>query len=184
MGRFMRLSGLAVVLAGLVPAGVFAAAAQEATQPADQKQAQPAQQKAQQPRVAWVASCTSPGRGQPQECAMEQRAVARENGQVIALVSIRVPSETRKPVTMVQLPLNLFLPAGVNVDVDGDMTQNQAFQTCNQQGCFVGFPISDTLLKQMFTGGKLNITFQYLDKKPVTLPMSLEGFTDAYNRIK
>jgi invasion protein IalB len=184
MGRFTRLISLAIVLAGLVPAGVFAAAAQEATQPADQKQAQPAQQKAQQPRVAWVANCTSPGRGQPQECAMEQRAVARENGQVIGLISIRVPSQTRKPVTMVQLPLNLFLPAGINVDIDGDMTQNQAFQTCNQQGCFVGFPISDALLKQMFTGGKLNITFQYLDKKPVTLPMSLEGFTDAFNRIK
>ncbi|WP_162913913.1 invasion associated locus B family protein [Taklimakanibacter lacteus] len=184
MGRFTRLSGLAVLLAGLVPAGVADAAAQEATQPADQKQAQPAPQKAQPPRVAWIASCTSPGRGQPQECAMEQRAIAKENGQLIGLVSIRVPSETRKPVTMIQLPLNLFLPAGVNVDVDGDMTQNQSFQTCNQTGCFVGFPISDTLLKQLFNGGKLNVTFQYLDKKPVTLPMSLEGFTDAYNRIK
>jgi hypothetical protein len=29
----------------------------------------------------------------------------------------------------------------------------------------------------------LNITFQYLNKKPMVLPMSLEGFTEAYNRI-
>jgi len=183
MGRFTRLGSLAIVLAGLLPAGVVVAAAQDATQdtqqPTDQKSSQPEKQ-----RVAWVSTCTSNGRGQPLECAMEQRAVAKENGRVIGLVSIRVPSQTRKPVTMIQLPLNLFLPAGVNVDVDGDMTQNQAFQTCNQQGCFVGFPISDNMLKQMFTGGKFNVTFQYLDKKPFTLPMSLEGFTDAYNRIK
>jgi len=183
MGRFARLGSLAIVLAGPLPAGVVVAAAQDATQdtqqPTDQKSSQPEKQ-----RVAWVSTCTSNGRGQPLECAMEQRAVAKENGRVIGLVSIRVPSQTRKPVTMIQLPLNLFLPAGVNVDVDGDMTQNQAFQTCNQQGCFVGFPISDNMLKQMFTGGKFNVTFQYLDKKPFTLPMSLEGFTDAYNRIK
>jgi len=183
MGRFTRLGSLAIVLAGLLPAGVVVAAAQDATQdaqqPTDQKSSQPGRQ-----RVPWVSTCTSNGRGQPLECAMEQRAVAKENGRVIGLVSIRVPSQTRKPVTMIQLPLNLFLPAGVNVDVDGDLTQNQALQTCNQQGCFVGFPLSDNMLKQMFNGGKFNVTFQYLDKKPFTLPMSLEGFTDAYNRIK
>jgi invasion protein IalB len=187
MGRFTRLGLYAIVLAGLLPAGVVAAAAQDATQqteqPADQKESQPAPQKQQQ-RVSWVSNCTSTGRGQPLECAMEQRAIAKENSRLIGLVSIRVPSQTRKPVTMIQLPLNVFLPAGVNVDVDGDMTQNQAFQTCNQQGCFVGFPISDNMLKQMFNGGKFNVTFQYLDKKPFTLPMSLEGFTEAYNRIK
>jgi invasion protein IalB len=183
MGRFMRLGSLAVMLAGLVPAGVLAAAAQEAAQPSPEKAAQPAPQKAQN-RPAWRSSCSSTGRGQPLECVMEQRAIARENGQLIGLVSIRIPSDTRKPVSMVQLPLNLFLPAGVNVDVDGDMMQNQPFQTCNQTGCFVGFPISDALLKQMLSGGKLNITFQYLDKKPFTLPMSLEGFTEAYNQIK
>ncbi len=175
------------MLASLMPAGVLGVAAQETTQPAQDNPADsPAQPVAQKPqsRVAWLTNCSSSGRGQPLECAMEQRAIARENGKLIGLISIRVPSQTKQPVSMIQLPLNLFLPAGVNVDVDGDMTQNQTFQTCNAQGCFVGFPISDTLLKQMHNGSKLNVTFQYLDKKPFTLPMSLEGFTEAYSRIK
>jgi invasion protein IalB len=175
MGWLSRICGLGLVLAGGLAAGVLAAASQEATQP-DQPKAQA--------RVTWASSCTSAGRGQQLECAMEQRAIAKENGQVIALITIRVPSDTKKPVSMVQVPLNLFLPAGVNVDVDGDMAQNFPFQTCNNNGCFVGFPVSDNLLKQMLNGGKLNITFQYLNKKPVVLPMSLEGFTEAYNRIK
>lgn len=178
MGRLLRICGLGMMLAGGLAAGALAAASQEATQPA-----QPDQPKAP-PRVAWLSSCTSAGRGQQLECAMEQRAIAKENGQLIALITIRVPSDTKKPVSMVQVPLNLFLPAGVNVDVDGDMAQNYPFQTCNANGCFVGFPLSDTLLKQMLNGGKLNITFQYLNKKPVVLPMSLEGFTEAYSRIK
>ncbi|TMJ36490.1 MAG: invasion associated locus B family protein, partial [Alphaproteobacteria bacterium] len=37
---------------------------------------------------------------------------------------------------------------------------------------------------RMHNGGKFNLTFQYLNKKSLTLPMSLEGFTDAYARIK
>ncbi len=170
------LVGLGIMLAS----SPLTAAAQDATNPP--QQAQP-QQKAQ-PRAAWLSSCTSSGRGQPLDCAMEQRAVVGGTGQVVGLITIRVPSDTKKPVSMIQLPLNMFLPAGVNVDVDGDMSQNHPFQTCNANGCYVGFTVTETVLKQMLSGGKLNITFQYLDKKPVTLPMSLEGFTEAYNRIK
>jgi len=175
MRRLSRLFGLGMVLAGGLVAGIIAAAPQDATQP-DQPEAQP--------RAAWLSSCTTTGRGQPLECAMEQRAIVKENRQLIGMITIRIPSDTKKPVSMIQVPLNLFLPAGVNVDVDGDLTQNYPFQTCNTNGCFVGFPVSDTLLKQMLNGGKLNITFQYLNKKPMVLPMSLEGFTEAYNRIK
>lgn len=175
MGRILRKCALGIAIVGGMAAGALAAASQEATQPEQPKA---------QVRVAWLSSCTSTGRGQALDCAMEQRAIAKENSQLIGLVTLRVPSDTKKPVSMIQLPLNLFLPAGVNVDVDGDMSQNYPFQTCNNNGCFVGFPISDALLKQMLNGGKLNVTFQYLNKKPFTLPMSLEGFTDVYNKIK
>jgi invasion protein IalB len=176
-GMIMRmLSRLCtgLLLLGALAAIVLAAASQEAADPA---------KKADQ-HSPWASSCRSAARGQPAECVLEQRAIARETRRVIAIVTIRLPSQTRKPVTMIQLPVGLFLPAGVNVDIDGDMVQNFPFQTCNANACFVGFPLSDALLKRMHNGGKFNITFQYLNKKPVTLPMSLEGFTDAYARIK
>jgi invasion protein IalB len=64
------------------------------------------------------------------------------------------------------------------------MAQNYPFQTCNVKGCYAGFPITDKMLNRMSAGGKLNIIFQYLDKKPFTLPMSLVGFKEAYVRVK
>jgi len=163
-----------LLLIGVLAAIAFAAASQEAADPA----------KKGDQHSAWASHCTSNTRGQVLECALEQRAIARETGRVIAIITIRLPAETRKPVAMIQLPVGLFLPAGLNVDVDGDMAQNFPFQTCNAKACFVGFPLSDQLLKRMHNGGKFNLTFQFLNKKPVTLPMSLEGFTDAYARIK
>jgi len=175
MAWLWRICGTGILLMGILAAGALAAASQEATDPAKQKS---------NPPRAWSSTCTSTGRGSPLECALEQRAIARETNRVIGIITIRMPSETRKPVSMIQLPVGLFLPAGVNIDVDGDMAQNFPFQTCNANACFVGFPLSDALLKRMLNGGKFNVTFQYLNKKPVTLPMSLEGFSDAYARIK
>jgi len=177
MGQLARLFGMGLVAAGILATGALAAASQETTNPE-----QPKQNAA--PREAWATNCSSPARGQAQDCAMEQRAVASETGQAIAQITIRVPQDTKKPVTMVQVPLGLFLPAGLSVDVDGDLSENFPFQTCNNNGCFVGFPIPDVMLKAMFNGGKLNLTFQNLNKKPVVLPMSLSGFTGAYNKIK
>jgi invasion protein IalB len=165
-----------LALAGLIATGLLPAVAQET--------APPEPPEAPQPAGAWASNCSAPGRGLPLQCALEQRAVAKGTGRVIAVVSIRLPAETKKPVSLIQLPLGLFLPAGVQVDVDGDLSQNYPFQTCNAKGCFVGFPISDNQLKMMLNGNKLNITFQYLNKKHLVLPMSLAGFTEAYNRIK
>ena len=174
MRLLLRLCCTGILLVGAVAANAFGAASQEAVDPA----------KKGDQHSAWASHCTSNTRGQVLECALEQRAIARETGRVIAIITIRLPAETRKPVAMIQLPVGLFLPAGLNVDVDGDMAQNFPFQTCNANACFVGFPLSDQLLKRMHNGGKFNLTFQYLNKKSLTLPMSLEGFTEAYARIK
>lgn len=177
MGRWVRACGLGLMAAGILAVSALAATSQESG-------TQPKQSQAAQPREAWATNCTSAARGQPQECVMEQRAIASETGQALALVTIRVPQDTKKPVSMIQIPLGMFLPAGLSVDVDGAVSQTYPFQTCNANGCFAGFPIPEAMIKAMFNGNKLNVTFQNLNKKPVVLPMSLAGFTDAYNRIK
>ena len=62
--------------------------------------------------AGWVVRCTSASRDAPLECAMEQTAVLTKTGQLIVLINIRVPSDTRAPVAVIQLPLGLNLPGG------------------------------------------------------------------------
>ena len=182
MSFLTRLSSIGIMAMTVLVASAVAATSQNASDSNTQgTQAAPAKQK--QP-IPWSSSCQSTGRGVPLECALEQRAFVRESGQLIGLVTIKVPGDTKRPVVMIQAPLGLFLPAGITVDIDGEMAQNYPVQTCNNNGCFAGFPISDQVLARMQTGGKFNVIFQYLDKKPFTLPMSLVGFTEAYGRIK
>jgi invasion protein IalB len=75
----------------------------------------PEQQAAQPPVPGWVSRCSSASRETPLECAVEETAVLTKTGQLIVLVNIRVTSDTRQPVALVQLPLGLNLPAGAKL---------------------------------------------------------------------
>lgn len=133
--------------------------------------------------AAWSTGCSSDGRSAALDCSVEQRAVVTNTGQLVTLVRVRVPADTKKPVMMVQVPLGLFLPAGVTVDVDGNNIQKLGVQTCDTTGCYAGSPISPEVLTAMFGGQKLNVSFQPLNKQPVKIPMELNGFRAAFIKI-
>ena len=140
------------------------------------------QREAQAP--PWAARCTAPARDGPLDCQMEQRAVVTQTGQLLILVTVRVPAETRKPVMAIQVPLSLNLQAGIGIDIDGQNATKLDYQTCDPQGCYAVMPISDAFLQAMFKGLKLNVTIQNLNKQTLTVPMSLVSFTDVYGRVR
>lgn len=132
----------------------------------------------------WSAQCIAPGRDAPLNCQIEQRAVVTETGQLLLLVTIAVPGDSRQPVITIRTPLQLFLPAGVRIDVDGRNAQKLEFRTCDQQGCYVRNPISNATLDAMFKGLKLNIILENLNNQQLTVPMSLSGFTEVYGKVR
>ncbi|MGX1307513.1 invasion protein IalB [Amorphus suaedae] len=132
----------------------------------------------------WSARCSSASRDAKLDCQIEQRAVVTETGQLLLLVTIGVPGESRQPMLSIRTPLQMFLPAGVRVDVDGRNAQKLDYQTCDQQGCYTRAPISNALLEAMFKGLKLNIIIESINRQQLTVPMSLEGFTQVYNRVR
>lgn len=131
----------------------------------------------------WASSCASDGRSAALDCSVEQRAVVTQTGQLVTLVRVRVPADTKKPVMMVQVPLGLFLPAGVTIDVDGKNSQKLELQTCDQTGCYAGSPVSPELLAMLSSGQKLNVGFQPLNKQPIKIQMGLTGFRTAFLKI-
>ena len=132
----------------------------------------------------WAARCSSASRDTPLECAMEQTAVLSKTGQLIVLVNIRVPSDTRTPVAMVQLPLGLNLPGGAKLQVDDGKVTDLQIQTCENRGCYAGTPIAPELLAAMRSGKQLKVLFQNLAKETITIPMPLTDFAAAYDKIK
>jgi invasion protein IalB len=152
-------------------------AAQTAAPPAADAPATP-------PQPGWAARCTSASREAPMECAMEQTAIQSKTGQLVALVNIRVPSDTHTPIAAVQLPLGLNLPAGAKFQVDDGKVVDLQIQTCEARGCFAGGPIAPDLLAAMKSGKQLKLSFQNLGKDTITIPMPLADFAAAYDKIK
>ena len=144
----------------------------------------PAEQAAQPPAPSWISRCNSASRDAPLECAVEESAVLTKTGQLIVLVNIRVASDTRQPVALVQLPLGLNLPAGARLQVDDGKTIDLQIQTCENRGCYSNTPVSPELLAALKSGKQLKIAFQNLNKEVITIPMPLADFAAAYEKIK
>jgi invasion protein IalB len=136
------------------------------------------------PQSGWAVRCSSASREAPLECAMEETAVLSKTGQLIVLVNIRVPSDTRVPVAMVQLPLGLNLPGGAKLQVDDGKTADLQIQTCENRGCYAGAPITPDVLAALRSGKELKLSFQNLAKETITIPMPLTDFAAAYDKIK
>jgi invasion protein IalB len=156
-------------------------AASTAAPPAPQAEPAPANTAAP---AGWAARCTSASREAPLECVMEQTAVLSKTGQLIVLVNIRMPSDSRAPVALVQLPLGLNLPVGAKLQVDDGKPTDLQIQTCEARGCYASAPIAPDLLAALKSGKQLKVSFQNLGKETITIPMPLADFAAAYDKIK
>lgn len=136
------------------------------------------------PPPGWIARCSSGSRSSSLECAIEQSAVLTKTGQVIVLINIRVPAETRAPVALVQLPLGLNLPAGAKLQIDEGKASDMQIQTCEARGCYANLPVSPEMLATLKSGKQLKVSFQNLAKETITIPMPLADFAAAYEKIK
>jgi invasion protein IalB len=132
----------------------------------------------------WAARCTSASRDAPLECAIEQSAVLTKTGQLIILVSVRVPGDTHTPVALVQLPLGLNLPAGAKIQIDDGKTVDLQIQTCENRGCYASMPVAPELLSALKSGKQLKVLFQDMAKETITIPIPLADFAAAYDKIK
>lgn len=134
--------------------------------------------------AGWVARCTSASRDAPLECAMEQTAVLSKTGQLIVLVNVRVPGDTRTPVALIQLPLGLNLPVGAKLQVDDAKAVDVPIQTCEARGCYINAPVGADVLAQLKSGKQLKVAFQNLSKETITIPIPLADFAAVYDKIK
>jgi len=135
------------------------------------------------PPAAWRVECT--GDGKTLDCRALQSLVNREdNKQLVALISVRTPSDTKTPVMMLQLPLGLNLAEPVQIHVDSGPVEKQQVQTCTNNGCFVGLQLNDKMVAAMRGGTLLKITMQDSSKRSLNLDVPLLGFGLALDKTK
>ena len=189
----MMMQSRLVALAAAVLLSTGAAYAQQsakknAAPPAPAAQPSPAPTQAQTDgapgQPGWIVRCTSASREAPLECAMEQNAVLTKTGQTVVLINIRIAPDTRTPIALLQLPLGLNLPIGAKLQVDEGKMFDLQIQTCENRGCYASTPVAPDLLTALRSGKQLRVSFQNMAKETIAIPMPLNDFAAAYDKIK
>ena len=185
----LSLLSLPAVFGIAFAAGIFAgfpAANAQGGSAASTDQHKPAEQhkEAKPSRPAWISRCASVSRKTVPQCAIEQTAVLTKTGQLMASVTVRIPANSTEPVMMIHVPVGLYLPAGISLQVDDLPQTHFTVQTCDLKGCYAGEQLPDQLLNVMKSGKKLLVVFQNLQKKNISVPLTLADFDEAYKRIQ
>lgn len=131
----------------------------------------------------WQIRCAPDGN----DCFMYQLALDAEKNPVAEVSILKLPeaAEADAGVTIVT-PLGTLLPPGVVIQIDGGEKRQYPFAWCSQVGCFARFGLTKPTIDAMKRGkgGKIALVSIGAPQQPVTLDLSLSGFTAAYDSLQ
>jgi len=131
----------------------------------------------------WRIRCNKPT-GAPSECQMFQNVVVKESGEPVLRFVVGYMDGVKTPVGVFILPLGIYLPPGLTLQVDKGQTYEMTIEICAPKGCRVRFSFDDKLLATFKRGKKAEIIFYSGGRKAVRVPVSLNGFSAALGVLR
>jgi invasion protein IalB len=132
---------------------------------------------------AWGVRCNT-ATGAPAACQIYQNIVVTESRKPILHFAIGFTEDAKTAVGIFVVPLGIYLPPGVTLQVDDGQIYELPIDMCAEKGCRVRFSFDDNLLNIFRRGETAKITFAGGDRKPIVIPVSLKGFTAALKDLK
>ncbi len=157
---------LAVVAVG-VP---FSASAQDAPAPAPTPG----------PDSPWAKLCNADPASGKELCLVIQE-IRADTGQFIASATIRTIAGDTKKSLIAAVPPGMLLQPGLRVQIDDGEQIEVKYGICFPNACYGELEVSDDFVGKLKAGGKLTLTTLNQQAKPVNFPMTLSGFTKAYD---
>jgi invasion protein IalB len=132
---------------------------------------------------AWALNCSSANAGTGAlECQMSQTVLRQETGQILMVIAIRKPQSGSMTMNFV-LPHGLYLPAGVSYQIGNGAKNTAPIFSSDQNGAYANVTLPPELLNALKAGSTLNIGLETVSRNPLTIPVSLTGFTPAVERL-
>jgi len=131
----------------------------------------------------WAKKCDK-GADDQEICYVFQTVSNKDTGQMIMQVRVGFAPDKPEPVMIVTLPLGALLPPGAAFMVEGAEPLKMPFLACGREGCTtVGQALPQATLEAMRKGEQATVRMALLNQKVLPLPVSLKGFTRAFNSI-
>ncbi len=132
----------------------------------------------------WVVACQA--QNDRTLCVMRQVQNNTQTGQHVLTVEFSGGGDGGRLGGVLLMPFGLSLADGVSVGIDGAAPGPAlVFSTCLPQGCLAPVAFEADQVAKLRAGTTLNLTARSLSPaQPVTLKVSLKGFSAALNRIE
>ncbi len=127
----------------------------------------------------WVVACAQSGKGE-KSCAMFQTLTNVKTRQVVAVLSLGTNKDNQLTANL-RTPLGVAVSDGIEVSVDSQKPISSPFSTCIASGCLAIFQVSTATLAVMQKGKKMVAAMKLVNKKPLNITFSLNGFPKAYD---
>ena len=134
----------------------------------------------------WSARCETPRGAERESCYIFQRLVTKKDDGFVPVLHVLVGYLTPdgEPGLFATVPLGVSLPPGVQLSVDGGAPVSFGYSHCSNQGCLAALALTDALIAKLKAGNNAVVTFYTGSRKPVSITVSLQGFTAGFNSLR
>jgi len=173
-----------ILCSAVLSTPAFAQTQQQKAAPSATKK--PATQQPEQPtppRPSWAVNCVNQDAGLV--CSAGQVVVLRQGQRILRVnAAVRTDPKTKKPMLLIQLPLGVYLPAGITLKFGDSEAKAIVFQSCNPNGCVAEHSMNQAEIKTLLNGADLKLVGRAAaDKSSFEFNVPAKGFSAAYAKI-
>ena len=133
----------------------------------------------------WTVRCETRGTPAVKSCEMVQAVTAQGQASPVTQIAIGRANKGDPIKVVFQLPINIWIPAGVTFVYDAKEPALPAtYRWCVPAGCFADIDLKDDLVKKLRVR-TLPGRFEFKDagQRPVAIPISFKGFGQAFDAL-
>ncbi len=135
------------------------------------------------PARLWSVTCADAPNGQGSQCQMVQTLAMKKTGQRLLTIAVQKQETADHPRMIVGLPHGVYFPGGVTIGVDDGKKSPVTVETSDANGAYAVGTLDDGMLEALRKGSQLKVGFESGKREKLEVPISLQGFADAYQRV-
>ena len=127
----------------------------------------------------WFKACT---KQEDVDICNVQNIVVADSGQLITGVSmIELKGKVNRKIFQITVPSGRMVPPGIGLQIDGGQARKVDYMICLPDRCIGEVPLTDDLINSFKRGQQLTLTSVNFQNQPNPIPVSLQGFTAAFD---
>ena len=132
----------------------------------------------------WRLRCEKKSDDEPERCFIMQIAKTETDKRDVLRIGVRYPEPDKPAMVFLTLPLGVYLPSGLLLQIDEGETLRIPVEICLPNGCHTRLALNGELLKDLKSGRQAKLAFHDSRQQQITIPVSLAGFTAAFAALK